>query len=113
VTARPNTAAAVAALSATMEALAERVKDDNAATQQHLAKINAGLAKISDTLATADDRIKSLERDMQEVKPVAMQVRDWRAKALGGLMVLGALGSVVLFMWEALKSRVVEYLTSQ
>lgn len=62
-------------------------------------------------LATAErqviiEQIKSLRRDMEEVKPVTSMVNSLRAKITGGLIVLGFIGAVawtaVLFFKEAI-----------
>ena len=54
-------------------------------------------------------RTVALEAVMQEeVRPAVRMIRDWRSRALGGMAVLGVIGTLILIILGAAKEAIVD-----
>jgi chromosome segregation ATPase len=72
-------------------------------------RVYEALREIRSDAQDTKHRTDSLERIMkEEVRPVVRSVVDWRSRALGGAVVLGAVGTVVLFILTATKDAIVD-----
>jgi septal ring factor EnvC (AmiA/AmiB activator) len=107
-TARPNTAAELAALRATLEAdmrarererLEAKEQRDNMAKDIHAIRANA---------VQIDNRVSNIEADMKSVKPVIASLENGKAKVAGAVIVLGAVGSIVIGFLTYFKQQVTQ-----
>lgn len=110
-TARPNTAAELAALRATLEAdmkarERERIeaKDQRDGMANDIAAIRANANKI-------DNRVATIEIDMQSVKPVIARVNSWQSMVMGGMIVFGMIGGMVTVFWDAVREKIIAIFT--
>lgn len=110
-TARPNTAAELAALRATLEAdmkVRERerieAKNQRDGMAHDIAAIRANANKI-------DNRVATIEIDMQSVKPVIARVNSWQSMVMGGMIVFGMIGGMVTVFWDAVREKIIAIFT--
>jgi nucleotide-binding universal stress UspA family protein len=107
-TTRPNTAAALAAMQATLEAdMKARERDRIEAKEQREAMAN-DIAGIKHNAITIDRRVAAVESDVREMKPTWSAINTAKAKFAGGLIVLGAIGTVVLGFVTYFKEQLVK-----
>lgn len=76
----------------------ERIELHQEASSKERAEISRVVAELA---KTNEDIIRRLAA----VEPVTEMVSSWRARMLGASMVLGFLGTVLMFFWVMLKDR--------
>lgn len=108
-TTRTTTAAELAALRATLEAdMKARERERLEAKEQR-----DGMAKDIQAIRTnavqIDNRVATIEKDMQAVKPVIQRVNSWQSMAMGAAIVFGLMGAAVTMFWEMVKEKAVSF----
>jgi hypothetical protein len=56
-------------------------------------------------------RVNNVEKNLTKINPVVDRVKGWQSMALGGLLVLGVIGTVITFVWEAVRDKLVSVFT--
>ena len=107
---RQNTAAELAAMRASFEAFMESQKAAQAEAKAVRKDILAGMDAIKAEATNVHHRVSKLESDMVKANEVVLTVNNWRAKLTGAVLVLGFIGTVALFVWQAVKEKVVSAL---
>lgn len=88
-------------MAAIIKQLSEADKDAAASRAKIYTKVDHLMIEMQDTKS----RVKTIEQTLdQDVRPVVQSVTDWKARAAGGLLVIGIIGSVltaaVWSLWE-------------
>ena len=104
-TARPNTAEALAALRATVEGYMKAVERDRVEAKEQREHMAEDIAAIRSNARTIDNRVATMEKDMASVKPVIARVNSWQSMVMGAMIVLGLLGGAVTLFWEAVRDK--------
>lgn len=105
-TARPNTAAELARLSAMLEAKMAADERDRVEAKEQRDAMSKDIHAIRSNATAIDNRVSRIEQDMTEVKPVIASLVNGKAKVTGAVIVLGAIGSVVLGFLTYFKSQI-------
>lgn len=74
-------------LAATLDGLRRDITRSDDRAQEHRDKVN--------------DRLTNLENDVAEIKPIANEFRNLKAKAAGATLVLGFLGVILGWLFTA------------
>jgi len=89
-----------------LAALTERLSNHIDATEKAMEEDRRERLMAAAERQAILSRLNDLHRDMQEVKPVTDMVSSLRSKVIGGMMVLGFIGTVawggILFFKEQL-----------
>jgi hypothetical protein len=104
---RPNTAVELASLRATVEGYMKAVERDRVDAKEQRDGMAEDIAAIRSNATQIDNRVASIEKDMQSVKPVIARVNSWQSMAMGAMIVLGLMGTTVTLMWETLREKFV------
>lgn len=110
-TTRPNTAAELAALRATVEGYMRAVERDRVDAKEQRDGMAKDIAAIRSNATQIDNRVATIEKDMQSVKPVIARVNSWQSMVMGGMIVFGMIGGMVTVFWEAVREKMVAIFT--
>jgi hypothetical protein len=108
-TTRPNTAAELARLSAMLEASMTAMERDRLEAKDQRDGMAEDIAAIRSNAVKIDNRVATIEKDMQAVKPVIAKVNSWQSMFLGAMIVLGLMGSAVTLLWETFREKLVAF----
>lgn len=110
-TSRPNTAAELAALNATLIAKMRADDRDREDAKQQRDAMARDISAIRENASSIDHRVTNIESDMAKVKPVIAKVNSWQSMVLGGMIVFGLLGGAVTLFFDAVRDKIISYFT--
>lgn len=102
--------AQIAVLQAMLEESARRAEEDRKAAKEDREERRKAEREAAKVRGELRSRITSIERRMDAVEPVANMVKSWQARAVGGIAVIGALGTVILLVAAVLWDAVIDWL---
>ena len=110
-TTRPNTAAELAALRATLEADMKARERERVEAKEQREGMAKDIAAIRSNATQIDNRVSNIENDMKSVKPVIARVNSWQSMAIGAMVVFGLMGTAVTLFWEAVREKAISMFT--
>lgn len=108
-TARPNTAAELARLSAMLEAKMAADERDRVEAKEQRDAMSKDIHAIRSNASAIDNRVSNIEKDMARVKPVIARVNSWQSMVMGAMIVFGMIGGMVTVFWDAVREKVFSY----
>ena len=93
---RLNTAQAIGALTAQVEAMNKRLdrdREDRIKLDDEAAKSRAA---VRESLTELQAGHQAILRRVDKIEPVADMVTSWKARVIGGLAVLGVIGGIII-----------------
>ena len=93
---RQNTAQAIGALTAAVEAMNNRLERDREDRITANAAADVNREQVNKTLTELQQGHQRIASRLARVEPVADMVSSWRAKFAGAMIVLGFIGTVVI-----------------
>jgi chromosome segregation ATPase len=105
-TARPSTAAELAALRATVEAVLRALERDRADLKERDAEASKSREDVRASLADLKSGHDDLLRRMDKVEPVTDMVTGFKAKVIGAMFVMGLIGSAILGFLAYFKTQI-------
>lgn len=97
-------------LMATMEALAQQIAQNEERAAASRRETARQLERIISDASETRRRTETLEGVMtDEVRPVVKSVVSWRSRVLGGMVVIGVVGTVVFGILTAAKDVLAEF----
>lgn len=108
---RPNTAAELSSLRATLEAHMGAIDRDRIEAKEQREKMAQDISAIRSEAGTIDNRVTNIESNLKSINPVIDKVNGWQNKVIGGMVVLGFLGAAVTMFWEAVREKIVTMFT--
>ena len=92
---RLNTAQAIGALTAQIEAMNARLDREYAERQR--ADLEAAEARVSvrQSLNDLEQGYKTINGRLEQIEPVTKMVTGWQARIVGAMMLLGFIGTIV------------------
>lgn len=100
-----TTAEQLAALRASFDAFVEQYRQETGRASEEREKTLQAVAKLAQEQS-------QLLRDMAEVKPVTDMVSGFRARVMGGLMVLGVIGAIIWAGVQFFKEQIIRLLSA-
>jgi|TARA_B110000908_G_scaffold166680_2_gene218234 predicted phage tail protein len=91
-----NTAQAIGALTAQIEAMNNRLERDREDRKETNAAAAANRERVNSTLLELQQGHKKIVSRLDRVEPVADMVTGWRARFAGAMIVLGFIGTLVI-----------------
>jgi predicted phage tail protein len=91
---RQNTAQAIGALTAQIEAMNNRLERDREDRRDANVAATINREQVNKTLLELQQGHKKIVSRLDRVEPVADMVTSWRAKFAGAMIVLGLVGSI-------------------
>ena len=105
----PDTHRILGQLQGSLAAIQRQLADNERKASDSRDKVHRALRDLREDAQDTRHRTESLEKIIeQEVRPVVRSVVDWRSRALGGAVVLGAVGTVVLAILTMTKDALVD-----
>ena len=96
-------------LQGSLAAIQRQLVDNEAKASESRDKVYEALGRIRADAANTRHMAETSEKILEhEVRPVVRSVVDWRSRTLGGLFVLGAIGTAVLFILGLAKELLVD-----
>ena len=94
-TARPNTAQAIGALTAQIEAMNARLDREYAERLRTDADAADARLSVRQSLTELEQGHKSINSRLDKIEPVTEMVTGWQARVVGAMMLLGFIGTIV------------------
>jgi len=95
----PDTSRLLGELKGTMAGIQRQLADSETRATESREMVHEQLRDIRKDAQDTRARTAAMEKTLKEdVLPMVRSVDDWRSRALGGMVVLGAIGTVVLFI---------------
>lgn len=108
-----STAEALAVVATRLDALVERMDRDaleNHQTSQLVSQIAKTQALLVEQDKHRDERVDRIEARVTEHQDKLKILDSLRAKAIGAGMVLGAIGTAVIMVWQGFRDRILSAL---
>lgn len=107
-TRQPNTAQAIGALAAQLEALNARLDRDRQDREKTDEKADKARAEVKHSLSKLQSGHEDILRRVDKIEPVTEMVTGFKAKAIGALFVLGLIGSAVISFLVYFKQQITQ-----
>ncbi|SDW78786.1 DUF1515 domain-containing protein [Roseicitreum antarcticum] len=105
----PETHLRLGQLQGSLESIQRQLDAADAKAGENRAQVHQSLEALRADAQDTRARTAAVERTLQEdVIPVVRSVNDWRSRALGGMIVLGTVGTLVLFVLTMAKEAIID-----
>lgn len=105
----PETNRMLGKLQGSVEAMRQQLQQAEDKATANRAQVHASLEALRADAQDTRSRTAAVERTLQkDVIPVVKSVNDWRSRALGGMVVLGFVGTIVLFVLTLAKEAIID-----
>ncbi len=109
-TARPNTAQAIGALAAQIEAMNARLDRDREDRKEHDRDADKSRRELRDGIAALQKGHDAVLRRVDKIEPVADMVTSLKARVVGALAVIWIIGGIIISAVTYFKAQIFHFL---